>query len=129
MIKLFRFQDMFASTADSPRSMLYRAYSPVERNWNWSPRAPGTHRLIQSLNLDNPRTRATPISPYETIEPARPLVLPDIDPTDSKVRSAAEFEAQKPRHQAEMKQIIPEPVRVLKKFGFEGEIEDSIAIL
>ncbi len=109
--------------------MIYRANSPIERNWNWSPRAPGTHRLIQSLNLDNPRTRAAPIATYETIEPARPLVLPDVDFTDSRVRSVAEFEAQKPHHQAEIQQIIPEPVRVIKKFGFEGEIGDSIAIL
>jgi hypothetical protein len=120
---------MFASTADSPRSLLYRVNSPVERNWSWSPRAPGTHRLIQSLNLDNPRHRDTPIAPYETFEPARPLVFPDVDPTESKIRCAAEFEAQRPQHQAELKQIIPEPVRALKRFGFEGEIKESAAIL
>ena len=120
---------MFASTADSPRSMLYRAYSPVERNWSWSPRAPGTHRLIQSLNLDNPRYRDTPIRPYETIEPAKPLVYPDVDPSDSRTRAAAEIEQGKAEHQAAVKQVIPEPVRALKEFGFEGEICDSIAIL
>lgn len=110
--------------------MLYRAYSPIARNWNWSPRATGTHRLIQSLNLDSPRYRDSPVhTPYETFEPARPLVIPDIDPSESRARMAAEFESGKAARVAAVKQIIPEPVRPLQKLGFEGEIEDSIVIL
>lgn len=41
----------FPSTDDSAESLKHRPKSPVNRNWNWSPKAPGSHHVIESVNF------------------------------------------------------------------------------
>ena len=119
---------MFASTDDSAKSLIYRTYSPIERNWNWSPRLRGTHRIIHALNLDNPRYQYSP-RPYESIETDEKILFSDVDPGESKSHAASEFHDSHQQIQQEITQIIPRPIRPLQKFGFEGETADSAAIL
>lgn len=119
---------MFASTDDSAKTLIYRTYSPIERNWNWSPRLRGTNRIINALNLENPRYQYTP-RPYESIEADAQILFPDVDPEASKQHAAQEFHDRQLHNQPQVDQIIPKPIRPLQKLGFEGETADSAAIL
>jgi hypothetical protein len=71
----------YPSTDDSVESLLHRPESPINRNWSWSPHAPNSHHIIESINYrgdDHPLGNV----PYETIEAAE-IILPEkLEDTD-----------------------------------------------
>ena len=71
----------FPSTDDSAESLKHRPKSPVNRNWNWSPKAPGSHHVIESVNFkgdDHPMGNV----PYETVEASENILPKNIEGSD-----------------------------------------------
>lgn len=57
----------YPSTDDSAESLKHRPKSPLNRNWTWSPKAPGSHHIIENINYkgdDHPIGNI----PYEVVE-------------------------------------------------------------
>ena len=72
----------YPSTDDSAETLLHRPKSPVNRNWNWSPKAPNSRHVIESVNHSGD-DHSLGNQPYEIIEASDdilPQKLPDSDP-------------------------------------------------
>lgn len=67
----------YSSTDDSPESLLHRPESPLNRNWSWSPRAPGSHHLIESIDFHGD-DHSLMDAPYETVEASDKILPKDI---------------------------------------------------
>ena len=72
----------YPSTDDSAESLMHRPNSPVNRNWNWSPKAPNSRHVIESVNYSGD-DHSLGNRPYEIIEASNnilPQELPDSNP-------------------------------------------------
>lgn len=67
----------YSSTDDSPEALLHRPKSPINRNWSWSPRAPGSHHLIESIDFNGDNHHLNNV-PYESVEASEKILPKDV---------------------------------------------------
>lgn len=72
------------TTDDSNKALKNRPKSPINRNWNWSPRAPHSHHIIESINYNGDDHPLAEGVPYETIEASDKILPTDMDQSDIK---------------------------------------------
>ena len=71
----------YPSTDDSTESLKHRPKSPLNRNWTWSPKAPGTHHIIERVDYkgdDHPMGNL----PYEIVEASDNILPKNIEGSD-----------------------------------------------
>lgn len=101
--------ERYPSTDDSAESLKIRPTSPVNRNWNWSPRAPGSIHIIEHVIYggDNHPLH----SPYEKVESSEEMLETESNDDESKYGTIEDYSDDDLTE--EMKQEI------LKERGFD----------
>jgi hypothetical protein len=110
----------------------------VCRNWNWSPRAPESHHLITKVEPPESEAKIAAshfgslgLAPYQQIETDSTILPPEPDNAMSKFEAVIEQRNKGPDHQRAQQQMlnVERQNDNIKMLGFEGETEDSTAIL
>ena len=71
----------YPSTDDSAESLKHRPKSPLNRNWTWSPKAPGAHHIIERVDYkvdDQPMGNI----PYEIVEASDNILPKNVERSD-----------------------------------------------
>jgi hypothetical protein len=72
---------IYPSTDDSAESLKHRPEPPVNRNWSWSPKAPGARHIIESVNYKDD-DHSIGDAPYEIVEASDNILPENIEGSD-----------------------------------------------
>lgn len=97
----------YPSTDDSVESLMHRPKSPVNRNWSWSPKAPGAHHVIESVTYKGD-DHSMGNAPYEIVEASESILPSNIEESDPKT---------------ELEEFNEDEIKK-KKFNEEAELND-----
>ena len=73
----------YPSTDDSAESLIHRPNYPLNRNWNWSPKAPNSRHVIESINYSGD-DHSLGNRPYEIIEASNIILLQELPDSNPK---------------------------------------------